>query len=540
MSYTALYRKYRPDAFQEVKGQDHVVTTLRNQITADRVGHAYLFCGTRGTGKTSVAKIFAKAVNCEHPVDGSPCGECPTCKAIAAGSAMNVIEIDAASNNGVENIRQIREEVAYSPTQGKYKVYIIDEVHMLSAGAFNALLKTLEEPPSYVIFILATTEAHKIPVTILSRCQRYDFHRITQGEITERLTALLAREGVEAEEKALRYIARKADGGMRDALSLTDQCISFYIGQKLTYDKVLRVLGAVDTEQLDALFHAIWDGNVAGVFALVDKMIGDGKDLSQLTSDLTEHIRNILLLKAAGEGEDIIDASQENLALLRQDAERIPGSALMRYIRILSDLSNQLRYAVNKRVLLEVALIRLCKPQMEHDEVSLLERVRKLEEALEKGDFVVRAQARPSGQAVYAAPSVQEAAPPKVYAKAVPEDLQQITNAWRSIAAGIDDNLLKHSLETAKLQFDPTGAHEGEIYVVLDNVMDTAYAGNKAAQELIEQAIADKLGKTVAVHLCGAQEAASGMQLQQIEVKHAAMEHIHAEIETDDFDDDDF
>ena len=212
MSYTALYRKFRPDEFEDVKGQDAIVRTLKNQINADRIGHAYLFCGTRGTGKTTVAKIFAKAVNCEHPVDGSPCGECTMCKNIAAGTSMNVIEIDAASNNGVDNIREIREEVSYRPTEGRYKVYIIDEVHMLSIGAFNALLKTLEEPPEYVIFILATTEAHKIPITILSRCQRYDFKRITIDTIAARLDELMKKEQVEVEEKAIRYIAKAADG----------------------------------------------------------------------------------------------------------------------------------------------------------------------------------------------------------------------------------------------------------------------------------------------------------------------------------------
>ena len=248
MSYTALYRKFRPAEFEDVKGQDHIITTLKNQIKADRIGHAYLFCGTRGTGKTTVAKIFAKAVNCEHPVDGSPCGECTMCKNIAAGTSMNVIEIDAASNNGVDNIREIREEVSYRPTEGRYKVYIIDEVHMLSIGAFNALLKTLEEPPEYVIFILATTEAHKIPITILSRCQRYDFKRITIDTIAARLDELMKKEQVEVEEKAIRYIAKAADGSMRDALSLLDQCIAFYLGQKLTYDHVLEVLGAVDTD----------------------------------------------------------------------------------------------------------------------------------------------------------------------------------------------------------------------------------------------------------------------------------------------------
>ena len=226
MSYTALYRKFRPDSFEEVKGQEHIVTTLKNQIRADRIGHAYLFCGTRGTGKTTIAKILAKAVNCQDIRDGSPCGECSCCKAISAGASMNVIEIDAASNNGVDNIRDIKENVQYPPTEGRYKVYIIDEVHMLSVGAFNALLKTLEEPPSYVIFILATTESHKIPVTILSRCQRYDFKRITIDVIAARLKELMDKEGVEAEDRAVRYVAKAADGSMRDALSLLDQCIA--------------------------------------------------------------------------------------------------------------------------------------------------------------------------------------------------------------------------------------------------------------------------------------------------------------------------
>ena len=257
MSYQALYRKWRPDNFEDVKGQEHIVTTLKNQINADRIGHAYLFCGTRGTGKTSVAKIFAKAVNCEHPVNGSPCGECPTCRAIASGTSMNVIEIDAASNNGVDNIREIRDEVQYSPTEGKYKVYIIDEVHMLSVGAFNALLKTLEEPPAYVIFILATTEVAKIPITIMSRCQRYDFHRISIETIADRLSELMKAENIVVEDKAVRYVAKAADGSMRDALSLLDQCIAFHLGEELKYDDVLDVLGAVDTAIFSNMYKTI-------------------------------------------------------------------------------------------------------------------------------------------------------------------------------------------------------------------------------------------------------------------------------------------
>ena len=240
MSYTALYRKFRPQSFEDVRGQEHIVTTLKNQLKADRIGHAYLFCGTRGTGKTTIAKIFAKAVNCENPQDGSPCGECAMCKAIAAGSSMNVIEIDAASNNGVENVRTIIEEVAYPPVEGKYKVYIMDEAHMLSEGARNALLKTLEEPPKYVIFILATTEVPRIPITIMSRCQRYDFKRISIETIAGRMRELTDIEGIQVEDKALTYAAKAADGSMRDGLSLLDQCVAFHFGELLTYEKVLR------------------------------------------------------------------------------------------------------------------------------------------------------------------------------------------------------------------------------------------------------------------------------------------------------------
>ena len=378
MSYTALYRKFRPGEFDDVKGQDHIVTTLKNQIKADRIGHAYLFCGTRGTGKTTVAKIFAKAVNCQHPIDGSPCGECEMCKAIASGASMNVIEIDAASNNGVDNIREIREEVAYRPAEGKYKVYIIDEVHMLSIGAFNALLKTLEEPPEYVIFILATTEAHKIPITILSRCQRYDFKRISIETIADRLKELMVKEQVEVEDRAIRYVAKAADGSMRDALSLLDQCIAFYLGQKLTYDHVLEVLGAVDTDVFSKLLRQILERNVAAVLETVEELVMQGRELTQLTNDFTWYLRNLLLMKSSDNMEDVLDVSTENMRQLKEEAEMVEGETLFRYIRIFSELSNQMRYAVQKRILLEVALIKLCRPQMETNQDSILDRVRTL------------------------------------------------------------------------------------------------------------------------------------------------------------------
>ena len=352
MSYTALYRKFRPVEFEDVKGQEHIITTLKNQIEANRIGHAYLFCGTRGTGKTTVAKIFAKAVNCEHPVNGSPCGECAMCRSIAAGTSMNVIEIDAASNNGVDNIREIREEVAYRPTEGKYKVYIIDEVHMLSIGAFNALLKTLEEPPEYVIFILATTEVHKIPITILSRCQHYDFKRISIETITDRMRDLMQEEQVEVEEKALRYVAKAADGSMRDALSLLDQCIAFYLGQKLTYDNVLEVLGAVDTDVFSRLLRSVIRRDVPKVLDIVDDLVMQGRELTQLATDFTWYLRNLLLVKTSDNIEDVLDVSTENMQQLQEEAGMVESDMLLRYIRIFSELSGQLKYAAQKRVLL--------------------------------------------------------------------------------------------------------------------------------------------------------------------------------------------
>lgn len=385
MSYMALYRKWRPDTFEEVKGQDHVVTTLKNQIINNRIGHAFLFCGTRGTGKTSIAKLFAKAVNCEHPINGSPCNECAACRAIADGSSMNVIEIDAASNNGVDNIRQIREEVQYSPSEGKYKVYIIDEVHMLTQGAFNALLKTLEEPPAYVIFILATTESHKIPITISSRCQKYEFRRISVETISDRLMELLGREQIEAEKKAVDYIAKAADGSMRDALSILDQCIAFNIGKELTYENVLDTIGAVDIDVFARLLDCVIKLDVVGAIDLVDEVVWQGRELSRFVSEFTWFLRNVLLVKVSPEADQKLDMSAENLERLRQLAAQIDTDALIRYINIFSDTSANIKYAVQKRIVLELAVIKLCKPEMETDYSALLDRVRVLEQKLESG-----------------------------------------------------------------------------------------------------------------------------------------------------------
>lgn len=491
MAYTALYRKFRPGGFEEVKGQDHISKTLQNQIKADRIGHAYLFCGTRGTGKTSVAKIFAKAVNCEQPVDGSPCGVCESCKSISAGTSMNVIEIDAASNNGVDNIREIREEVAYRPTEGKYKVYIIDEVHMLSIGAFNALLKTLEEPPEYVIFILATTEAHKIPITILSRCQRYDFKRITIDTIAARLTDLMQKENVEVEERAIRYIAKAADGSMRDALSLLDQCIAFYLGQKLTYDNVLEVLGAVDTEVFSKLLRELLERDVVKVLKSLDTLVMQGRELSQLATDFTWYLRNLLLAKSSDNMEDVLDVSTENLNQLKEEAQMIEDDMLIRYIRIFSELSNQLKYATQKRVMMEVALIKLCRPQMEVEQDTLLERIRAVEEQLEQG-IVPRTQ-----EVVYVKKDTDEVERPKVeLTKALHEDVKAVAKDFRAII-NQTSGMLRTCLKSARLSV----GNQDQLLLVLPDEVSAGVVGTEEHKEEIQRLIEQRIGKTVAIEV---------------------------------------
>lgn len=539
MSYTALYRKFRPDTFEDVKGQEHIVTTLKNQIQAERIGHAFLFCGTRGTGKTTVAKILARAVNCEHPVNGSPCNECAACKAIRSGTSMNVIEIDAASNNGVDNIREIREEVAYRPTEGKYKVYIIDEVHMLSTGAFNALLKTLEEPPSYVIFILATTEAHKIPVTILSRCQRYDFRRISIDTIAGRLRELMDKEGVQAEEKALRYVAKAADGSMRDALSLLDQCIAFYLGQELTYDKVLEVLGTVDTEVFSRLLRQVLAGNVTGCIYILEELLVNGKELTQFVADFTWYMRNLLLVQTSENAEEVLDVSSENLQALKEESKMVNTDTLMRYIRVFSELSNQLRYSTQKRVMVEIGLIKLCKPAMETGMDSVLDRIRILEEKMEKG-IPVRPVPGDMADAMghgghpgqvggvfgYGGDGYAEPEKPKPE-KAAPEDLQRIRNNWRSIV-GQTEGMFKILLSTAVPKYDGSTG-ENKLFVEFSNDLAQNIVADPGKKELLETIIAQQTGKSVEVELILKKEK-TRQNLAEISVDDILKQAVHTDI----------
>lgn len=367
MSYISLYRKWRPRDFSEVRGQEAIVQTLQNQVKNDRIGHAYLFTGTRGTGKTSMAKILAAAVNCEHPLNGNPCCECDTCKSIISGANLDVREIDAASNNGVDSVREIREDVVYPPNSGKYKVYIIDEAHMLSSGAFNALLKTLEEPPEYVIFILATTEVSKIPVTILSRCQRYDFHRITVEIIEDQLRNLAEKENINIEDKAIRYIAIKADGAMRDALSLLDRCAAFYTEDAISYDGVLKILGAVDIDIFSRAFNSITEKDTVGILNALNEVIVSGGLINRFVVDFIGYLRNLLLISAAPNQDltEILDATSENIDRMKEDVKKTDIKSLTHYIRTLSELLASLRNTTRQRTLAEVTFIKLTGPIIE-------------------------------------------------------------------------------------------------------------------------------------------------------------------------------
>ncbi|MCR4797835.1 MAG: DNA polymerase III subunit gamma/tau [Lachnospiraceae bacterium] len=490
MSYQALYRKFRPKEFSEVRGQDHIVTTLKNQIKTGRIGHAYLFTGTRGTGKTSMAKLFAKAVNCKNPKeDGSPCGECTSCKAADSGNSFNIIEMDAAANSGVDDIRQIIEEVGIPPMEDRYKVYIIDEVHEISGKAFNALLKTLEEPPEYAIFILATTEVQALPITILSRCQRYDFHRISIDTITGRLQEILANEGVKAEEKAVRYVAKAGDGSMRDSVSLLDQCIAFYIGEELTYDKVLNVLGAVDTAVFSKLLRCVIGHDVRGAIEVVEDVIVRGREPEQFVTDFTWYLRNLMLLSSGEDMEDALEMSSDNLALLKEEVSMVDTEEIIRYIQILSELSARMKYAAQKRVQLEIGMIRLCTPQMDKDEGAVLKRVEILEQRMEEGIPMAATGYTMEGQSSQPMANV----PKKTMPDAVEEDVKRTVREWRNIVAELDGPLAVY-LKSAK----PTVDESGKFILVFDahepvQQMNYQNCLREENKELIRQAISDHM-----------------------------------------------
>ena len=376
----ALYRKYRPATFGDVIAQEHVTRTLINQVKRGRVTHAYLFTGSRGTGKTTCARIFARAVNCLAPVDGSPCGKCEVCKSLAGSGNIDIIELDAASNNGVDQIRDIVENVQYPPVSGKYKVYIIDEVHMLSASAFNALLKTLEEPPAHAIFILATTEVHKLPATVMSRCMRFDFRLVPQPTLKEYLKKVYAEEKVKADEDALDLIATAAEGSVRDMLSIADRCMNY--SDNLSYADVLGVLGAGGKESTRELFGAIAASDVAGTLAAVDKTCTAGKSVGLIAKDLCSYARDLLVLKTSDSAGVL--GSKDELERMRKEAEGYSAEFLVSVITIFSGVDAELRYSVSPRIVLECAALKAAKLAVA-DYSALEERLTRLERAMKEG-----------------------------------------------------------------------------------------------------------------------------------------------------------
>lgn len=448
MAYTALYRKFRPQTFDGVIGQEHIVRTLKNQMKTGRVSHAYLFCGTRGTGKTSTAKIFARAINCLHPTEeGEPCNQCDVCQDILAGRSVNVIEIDAASNNSVDNIREIREEVKYPPTQGRFKVYIIDEVHMLSNSAFNALLKTLEEPPAHVIFILATTDPQKVPATILSRVQRFDFRRITTETIAETLMGYLQEEGQKVTPEAVRYVAHLGDGSMRDSLSILDQCLAFFSGEEVTLEKVLDIMGAVDQTIFFEMTEALAQKNAKKAMTLVEDMMLSGRDVKQFVTEMLQHLRNLLIAATIPDVKQILDLSQEDGERLQAAAKILSPEEIIYLIGKFSDLQSELKWAPNERILLEVELMKLCAPWTEKDLTTLAARLGELERKVAEG-VPVAIQAAQSSDA-----KPKEVPKPKRKPPALPEDRKQVKEQWPLLRNDVDDVVLKSMLGQVEVGF---------------------------------------------------------------------------------------
>mgnify|MGYP000928432065 CR=1 FL=1 len=526
--YQALYRKYRSQTFGQLVGQEVVATTLRQAVEQDKISHAYLFSGPRGTGKTSVAKIFAKAMNCPNQKDGEPCNDCYICQAITEGSLEDVIEIDAASNNGVDEIRDIRDKSTYAPSLAKHKVYIIDEVHMLSSGAFNALLKTLEEPPSYVIFILATTEQSRIPVTVLSRCQRYDFRRITTDTIAARLAELAAAEHIRAEEAALRYIAAQADGAMRDALSLLDECVAFCPDGEIRYEAVLNILGAVDVEVFSKLFRALLYGKTGEALALLNRAFLEGRELGQFNADFLWYLRNLLVLKTAEHAEGLVDSAGERLQLLRADAELANKAVLLRAIRVQAELSQQLRYASDKRTLTELALIRLAEPEMDTDGDALLSRIARLEKRLQdvaKNGIPVAADITPAPAETEVAPENTARAEVKEIALSRPayEDFMKVRSELGSIAESLG-GMYAPALHSCEL----IAEESGKLTVCCPNEVTEGVLG-KGGLDALRDCLRERYGKEFQLGLARktGQTAARSYRMTEEELR----EQIHFPLE---------
>lgn len=427
MTYTSLYRELRPRTFEEVVGQDAIIKTLKNQIVSGRLSHAYLFTGTRGTGKTSTAKIFARAINCQNGIEGNPCNQCENCRKELEGSALNIMEIDAASNNGVENIRELREDVRYQPADAPYKIYIIDEVHMLSIGAFNALLKTLEEPPAHVVFILATTDPHKIPETILSRVQRYDFRRISNYSIREVMKIYLDKQGIIYEDSVLRWIAKMADGALRDAYSILDRCLAFYMGEELTLEKVLKLLGAVDNSIYEKLTQYLIEHNIVALLEETEDIMMQGRDIQQLIQGFISFLRDILIVKVMPNAESFLDLPAETYQVYQQIAQMQKENFFQTVIKELSATDMEMKNESNKRILLELLWIKLCSPELNKDTDNMQNRLEALERKVAELPTKV-IEVTKTEEKKKELPKL-----PPIDIKAFPEDVKQVIRDWKDL-----------------------------------------------------------------------------------------------------------
>ena len=497
MAYQAIYRKWRPAVFEDVVGQEHITKTLQNQLETGKISHAYLFCGTRGTGKTTVAKILARAINCQNPKNGSPCNECSTCRGISDGSIMDVFEIDAASTNGVDNVRDIIEDARYVATEAKCRVYIIDEVHMLSQGAFNALLKTLEEPPENTIFILATTEAHKVPQTILSRCQRFDFKRIKTGDIIRRMREIAMGEGLSVTDDAYSLLAQLADGSMRDGLTILERCVS-EAGTSLTYESVSAALGIAGNAPLFAMAEAVNSGNGAEIFSIIENLMSDGRDLNNFIDNLTEHYRNLLICKITEKPEALLDREGEEIIKLKAQAERTSFEKLSNAVMALSAAKNDAKWAKEPRIIYELSLIKLTRPEFDNSYNALLDRIKTLEEKIEKG---IKVEVSKEEKKEEKRPEIKPAKPSaRLF---VPVDINELTQetpcvaaarAWDKIARQISRK--SPFISAAVLGRKVTIDKEGIILIFdKDEVMSKELANKHRAE--IESVISQTIGKSI-------------------------------------------
>lgn len=502
--HKALYRAYRPQTFKDVVGQEHIIRTLKNQIQNNNVGHAYLFCGTRGTGKTSTAKIFARALNCQNSVDEEPCNECEVCKDILSDNIMDVIEIDAASNNSVDDIREIRENVKYTPAKCKYKVYIIDEVHMLSQGAFNALLKTLEEPPSYVIFILATTEPHKIPATILSRCQRFDFKRVTVKDMSTRMKEICDDVNVVVDDRALNLIARNSQGALRDALSILDQCMSFSEND-IEYKDVVDLLGTVNIEQLFEMAEYVIKEDTKKCLEILNEFVVWGKDIKNLIDDLIDHFRNLMVCKVSSDLDEIISLPEEIVEQLKAQASTIEVNDIIRILNILSTTQDAIKVSSNPRVLAEVSIMKLSQPMFDESKESLLKRISNLEEVIKSGKININNNAEIESKKEDKETSEKnevEAEEEVFYEEVKSEDVELIEKSWENILTHIkkDKNMPVYAILREAKEFNVSA---NNLYIVFDD--NFAFAKNKLSDEktrnYIESVIREILNRSFGIKI---------------------------------------